>query len=97
MTKKDILRALRFARITDEQDNLSVTNLALIVTLIVTLMRPELQVMDIGALIAALVAYQAKKFSGQAKPETELEDIKKIVADLQAKTVALQLGNQMKR
>jgi len=91
------MRALQFLRITDEQHNLSITNLAIIITLIVTLMRPELQAMDIGALIAALVAYQAKKFTGQAKPENESEDIKKIVSDLQAKVVALQIGNQMKR
>lgn len=96
-TKKQILRALRFLRITDEQDNLSITNIAIVATLIVALNRPELSVTDIGAFVAALAAYQLKKFSGQVKPETESEDIKKIVSDLQAKVVALQLGGQLKR
>ena len=97
MTKKQTLRALRFFRITDEQNNLSITNLAIMITLGAMLMRPELQAMDVGALITALVAYQVKRFSGQAKPENEQEDLKKIVADLQSKMIALQLGSQIKR
>lgn len=97
MTKKQVLRALQFLRITDEKHNLSITNLAIMITLGAMLMRPEIQAMDIGALVAALVAYQAKRFTGAAVPENENEDIKKIVADLQAKVVALQIGNQLKR
>ena len=97
MTKKQVLRALQFLRIVDEKNNLSITNLAIMITLGAMLMRPEIQAMDIGALVAALVAYQAKRFTGAATPETEAEDIKKIVADLQSKVVALQIGNQMKR
>ncbi len=97
MTKKQVMRALQFLRIVDEKNNLSITNLAIMITLGAMLMRPEIQAMDIGALVAALVAYQAKRFTGVAAPENENEDIKKIVADLQSKVVALQIGNQLKR
>lgn len=95
--KKQLMRALQFLRITDEKHNLSITNIAIVVTLVALFMRPEVSTTDIGAFVAALIAYQVKKFSGQVKPETESEDLKKIVADLQGKVVALQLGGQMKR
>ena len=91
------MRALQFLRITDEKHNLSITNIAIVVTLVVAINRPEMSATDIGAFVAALVAYQFKKFSGQAKPETESEDLKKVVADLQAKVVAVQLGNQIRK
>lgn len=98
LNKQSILRALRFARITDEQDNLSLTNIAMIVTLVVVLQRPELSLTDIGTFIAALVGYQVKRFAatGDTAPN-DSEELKKAIEQLQSKVVALQIGSQIKR
>jgi hypothetical protein len=90
-----ILRALQFLRITDESGNLSLTNIALVSTLVVVLRRPELQVGDIATFIATVAGYQVKRFlSGGAAPSTEAEDLKAAVESLQTKVTSLQMANQ---
>jgi hypothetical protein len=97
INKQQVLRALRFARITDEQDNLSLTNIAMIVTLVVVLQRPELSLTDIGTFIAAIVGYQVKRFAATGEVTNDSEELKKAIEQLQGKVTALQLGAQIKR
>ncbi len=92
------LRVLRFLRLVDETDNLSLTNIALIGTLVVVLQRPELQVGDIATFIATVAGYQVKRFlTGGATPNTEADDLKAAVESLQTKISALQLAQQNMR
>lgn len=93
------LRTLRFFRLTDSDDNLSLTNTAMLVTLVAMVVKPGVALTDTLALVAALTSYQAKRWLNQSAPEagSETEDLKKMVAELQTKVTGLQLGQQMTR
>jgi sugar phosphate isomerase/epimerase len=86
-----ILAVLRFLRVTDESDRLSLTNIALVVAVVYLLRRPELSVQDLLAFAAALGAYQFKRW---AQPDTtaadESAELKKALAELQTKVTAIQ-------
>lgn len=90
-----LLRAGQFLRILDDSNNLSLTNIALVSTLVVVLQRPELQITDIATFIATVAGYQVKRFlSGGAAPTTEADDLKAAVESLQTKVTSLQMAQQ---
>lgn len=93
-----LFRVLQFFRVTDESGNLSLTNIALVSTLVVVLRRPELQIADIATFVATVAGYQVKRFlTGGATPATEAEDLKAVVESLQTKVSALMMDKQIRR
>ena len=93
-----LLRAGQFLRVIDESGNLSLTNIALVSTLVVVLRRPELQIGDIATFIATVAGYQVKRFlAGNAAPSTESEDLKAAVESLQTKIASLQMAQNIRR
>lgn len=92
-----LLRVLQFFRVTDEQGNLSLTNIALVATLVRALLLPQLAVQDIVAVAATIAGYQFKRFVAPAPGEQEdVAALKAVVEGLQTKVVALQMGAQRK-
>jgi hypothetical protein len=98
--KDKILRALQFLRLVDEQNNLSLTNLALIASVASLIARPEIGVTDATTIVASLLGYQFKKYlTNSGTTETSNEDIaelKKTVESLQSKVTGVVLGNSRK-
>lgn len=63
----------KFFRILDEyNNNLSLTNVAVIIVLVKLCMAPAVSITDIGALLISLLSYTGKKVLNNKKP-TELE------------------------
>lgn len=93
-----VFSVLRFLRVTDEHDRLSLTNLALAGSLVSMLLRPEVAVADIAAFAASVVGYSVKRFAaGGGTAEQDTEALAKAVASLETKVSGLQLGQQLKR
>ena len=98
LTKQQVIRALQFTRILDDNANLSLTNIALMAALVRTLMLPSLTVHDLGIFLGTVVSYQVKRY---LQPNTaaadNTADLQAAVADLQTKVTGLQLGSQFNR
>lgn len=94
-----VMRALQFCRLTDADNNLSLTNVALFITLGALVLRPGVAITDIAAMVATLVSYQAKRWMANTAPEAAAEsaDIRKALDEMKTKVTALQLGQQLKR
>jgi hypothetical protein len=91
--------ALHFLRLVDENGQLSLTNLAAIAATINLLFCQNAGIEQVGAFVASLVSYQAKRYLS-GKPATEAEEmaaIKEQIAKLQTSVTAVQLANNMKR
>ena len=87
-----LLRVLEFLRLTDERQNLSLTNIAMVVAVVYLIQRPELTVQDLLAFAAALAGYQFKRWvQPNTTPADEAEDLRKAIADLQTKVTAMQV------
>ena len=98
--KDKILRALQFLRLVDENNNLSLTNLALIASVASLIARPEVGLTDASTLIASLLGYQFKKYltTGTATDASN-EDVERLriqVEALQGKVTGVMLGNSRK-
>jgi hypothetical protein len=63
-----LTRILLFLRITDEQNNISLTNLAIWLVLGKMALTPELAAFDIGALLIAYMNYAGKKIIQRRDP-----------------------------
>ncbi len=93
-----ILRALQFLRVVDESNNLSLTNIALVSTLVVVLQRPELAIGDIATFIATVAGYQVKRFlTGGTAPVAETDELKAAIESLQTKISGIQMAQQNMR
>ncbi len=93
-----IIRALQFIRVADETGNLSLTNISLLVTLALVLLRPELAVADVATFIATIVGYQVKRFAGgQTAVQDDNAAVQAAIKDLQTKFTAMQMANQIRR
>lgn len=101
MTKaQQLLRFLRFLRITDENNNLSLTNIAVVVTISVLLTRPDVNIAQLGTFLAAMVGYNVKRFAttlGDPADQGDMDSLREAVAKLESKTTALQLQNSLTR
>jgi len=64
---KYFLRILRFLRLTDEQDNLSLTNIAVMLIIVKLALLQEYGLQDLGVLLVALLTYTAKKVISDKK------------------------------
>jgi hypothetical protein len=91
-----------FLRIIDEHDSkLSLTNLAVIITLVKLICAPAVSITDIGALLISLASYAGKKVINNANSETPEDtltpQIEAVKAELdgmksQVSTMALNVG-----
>jgi hypothetical protein len=84
------LNVLYFLRLTDEQHRLSLTNIVVVATLVMTAMRPEVGTIDLLTFVASIVGYQIKRFAPVPEAETD-EDLKNAVKELQTKMSALHI------
>src|SRR5688572_26794815 len=58
-----MMRVLTFLRLVDENGNLSLTNIAVIVSLVKLAMTPTVSMTDTGALLVSVLNYAYKRFS----------------------------------
>jgi hypothetical protein len=98
MSLDKIKPTLTFLRLTDEQGNLSLTNLALMLTLIKVLTSPGVELPELLTFVATIVGYQAKRYmTGTPATATEdAEQVKAAIEALQTKVSALQVGSVLK-
>lgn len=92
-----IVKALQFLRIADENGNLSLTNVSLLITLGMVVMRPELTATDIATFVATVIGYQVKRFANPSAVPAEDATLSDAVKELQTKVTALQLAHQIRR
>jgi hypothetical protein len=97
--KTKTLRALRFLRVLDEKNDLSITNLAVIAMTAKLLATPGLAVPDMLTFIVTVAGYQFKKWL--VTPDTpaadeDLKVLKEAVESLKSSVTTLKLGNQRK-
>jgi hypothetical protein len=92
-----IKSVLAFLRITDETGNLSLTNLALVVSTVAMMLRPEVAVTDAATFVATVIGYQFKRYVGGNAPVNESEALTKAIAALETKVTAMQMANQLRR
>lgn len=86
-----LMRVLRFLRITDAKDNLSLTQLALMIALANLLHRPEVGTNDAIGLVITIIGYQAKRFAKTEHSPTEIDQIKRAVETLATKVTAIHM------
>lgn len=95
MTKA--LRILRFLRLTDEDDNLSLSNLTLIFAVIYMAFHSDTSMTDVAALFGAIGGYQIKRFIKPAQNTQDVTEVKEAVERLETSVTALQMGSQYDR
>lgn len=96
---------LIFFRVIDEHDGkISLTNLAVIITLVKLSLAPATSIVDIGALCISLMNYAGKKLINQSatsKQEDPLSpkvnEIEQKLAEVQSQISALSIQSGMKR
>lgn len=88
-------RALQILRITDENGNISITNVALVAVLVKLMLTPQLATADLLAFVASMVGYNVKRFavSPTAAASEDTEELRKAIESLQTKVTGLQLQN----
>lgn len=95
---KRLIRTLQFFRLVDHNEELSLTNITLMGTMVYLTVAPDLQVQHLLTLVATLTAYQLKRFALKAplKSDADLEKLQEAVASLESKVVALQMQGSMR-
>lgn len=61
-----LIRAGKFVRLLDEQNNLSISNLTVIIMMAKILTTPALSMVDIASAMVGLLPYTVKKFKGRS-------------------------------
>lgn len=97
LNKASVLRALRFLRICDAQNNLSLTNLALFAAIFNLAFMQDVSIEAIGAFIATIVGYQVKRFAKTPVADEDLANLQAALGKLESRVTAIQLGTQRKR
>lgn len=94
-----IQRVAQFMRVTDENGNISITNLALVAVLVKLLLTPQLATADLLAFLASMVGYNVKRFvaNPNAAASEDTEELRKAVESLQTKVVGLQMQGQVRK
>jgi len=94
-----VQQAAQFLRLTDEQGNLSITNLALMAVLGKLMFAPQLATADLLAFVASMVGYNVKRFvvNPTAAITEDTAELRKAVESLQTKIVGLQMGQQARK
>lgn len=92
----NIKRVAQFLRITDDNGNVSITNIALVAVLVKLMLTPQLATADLLAFVASMVGYNVKRFAvnPNATAEDDTEELRKAVESLQTKVVGLQMQGQ---
>lgn len=96
---KELLRALQFLRLVDENNNLSITNIAVIGTTLTPFFMDELEPYMLLVLTAALVGYNFKKVVVAKKnPDKEkLDELIAAVDKLKSDVTAAQISKSIRR
>jgi len=94
-----LVRTLQFLRLIDADNNLSLTNLAVMLTLVSVLLKGPASVEDLGMFIATLVSYQVKRWVSQQAPTAgdDLKTLQEAVSKLQSSVTAVQLGQTIRK
>jgi hypothetical protein len=99
MNKETISRVLQFLRLTDEQGNLSLTNLAVVAALYNIATNTAIETSDLLMFVASIAGYQIKRFSGAPTAQTkeEIEFLNEQIKQMETKITALQVGKLLKK
>src|SRR5688500_2839599 len=92
------LRLLQFFRVTDENGNLSLTNIALVVAVANMVQRPEISLVDVAGFVATALGYHAKRaFAPSPQAAADTEALQNALKSLETKVTALQMGQALKK
>jgi hypothetical protein len=99
MSKAKVMRALRFLRLVDDQNNISLTNIALILVLAHLLRQPTVSLQDLLTFCGAMIGYQVKRFASGTvvTPEQEADDLRKEIESLKTAVTALGFSKTVPR
>ena len=90
------LRALKFLRLIDESNDLSLTNIAVIATLVRFMVNPTADLASLLTFALPLAGYHAKRLlsnkTATAETAAQTEEIRAAVASLQTSVTAVNVG-----
>lgn len=94
MKLKDAQRWGRFFRLLDANNDLSLTNIALVAVLVRILMMPAVDIENLAMFAATLIGYQVKRFAAGATGAPEVDEVgelRKAIETLQTKVTAQEM------
>lgn len=93
-----MMKYLKLFRLLDANNQLSLTNIAMLAGIINLLMRKDVATQDMLMFVVSMVGYQVKRFANNPNAQTDvsLEEINKAIAQLESKVTAIQVGNSLK-
>jgi len=94
-----ILPWLRFFRLVDDQDRLSLTNIVLLVAVWNLIHCPAVGVTDVAGLLGSVASYQFKRYLTPTANDgaDETAALRADMESMKTKMSGLQLGSQMRR
>jgi len=92
-------RVLQFLRITDDSNNLSLTNIALVAAMTNAACKADTGIQDVMGVVATVAGYQFKRYMQPTDTTSgdETAAIKAAVASLETKVSGIQMSGQMRR
>lgn len=93
-----MMKYLKLFRLLDANNQLSLTNIAMMAGIINLLLHKDVATQDMLMFVASMVGYQVKRFANNPNAQTDvsLEEINKAIAQLETKVTAIQVGNSLK-
>lgn len=93
-----MMKYLKLFRLLDANNQISLTNIAMMAGIINLLMRKDVATQDMLMFVASMVGYQVKRFAKNPDAQTDVnfEEINKAIAQLESKVTAIQVGNSLK-
>lgn len=93
-----MMKYLKLFRLLDANNQLSLTNIAMMAGIINLLIRKDVATQDMLMFVASMVGYQVKRFASNPNAQTDVtfEEINKAIAQLESKVTAIQVGNSLK-
>lgn len=85
-------------RLLDNNDQISLTNIAMMAAIANLLLRKDVATQDMMMFVASMVGYQVKRFAANPNSQTDvsIEEMNKAIAQLESKVTAIQVGSSLK-
>lgn len=93
-----MMKYLKLFRLLDANNQLSLTNIAMMAGILNLLIRKDVATQDMMMFVASMVGYQVKRFAKNPDAQTDVnfEEMNKAIAQLESKVTAIQVGNSLK-
>lgn len=93
------IKLLRTIRVLDHNNEISLSNLAVVATLVNLMACQEASLEAVGSFLASLIAYNVKRFAKPAETSnaTEMESLKEALHKLETSVTAIKMSNSPTR